>query len=101
MTQEMTRYEVAPAAPAVTDQQIDLIRRTVAKDATDAELQLYLCQRHGVHPLDKLLHFTKRGNKYTPITSIDLLRSRAADTGELAGIDDPQYQGEPGKEREP
>jgi phage recombination protein Bet len=98
MTQELTRYEVAAAPIAVTDEHIDLIRRTIAKDATPAELQLYLydCQRHGVHPLDKLLHFTKRSNKYTPITSIDLLRSRAADTGELGGIDDPRYQGEPG-----
>jgi phage recombination protein Bet len=97
MTQEMTRYETAPLAPVVTTEQFDLVRRTVAKDATPAELELYMydCQRHGVHPLDKLLHFTKRQGKYTPITSIDLLRSRAADTGELGGIEDPQYRGEP------
>lgn len=96
MTQQLVQYETAPLAPVVTDDQIDLIKRTVAKDATDAELQLYLydCQRHGVHPLDKLLHFTKRQGKYTPITSIDLLRSRAADTGELAGIDDAEFTGE-------
>lgn len=96
MTQQMTQYEPAPLAPIVTDDQIDLIKRTVAVGATDAELQLYLydCQRHGVHPLDKLLHFTKRQGKYTPITSIDLLRSRAADTGELAGIDDAEFAGE-------
>jgi phage recombination protein Bet len=97
MTQALVQYETAPTAAVVTDEQIELIKRTVAKDATQAELQLYLydCQRHGVHPLDRLLHFTKRSGKYTPITSIDLLRSRAADTGDLAGIDDPQYQGEP------
>lgn len=99
MNQTLTRYEAAPLAPIVTDEQLELVRRTVANGATDAELQLYLydCQRHGVHPLDKLLHFTKRGGKYTPITSIDLLRSRAADTGDLAGIDDAQYRGEAGK----
>jgi hypothetical protein len=44
-----------------------------------------------VHPLDKLIHFTKRGGRYTPITSIDFMRMRAADTGELAGNDDPIY----------
>lgn len=95
--QELTRYETATAAPVVTNEQFDLVRRTVAKDATPAELELYMydCQRHGVHPLDKLLHFTKRAGKYTPITSIDLLRSRASDTGDLAGIDDPQYHGDP------
>lgn len=94
--QTLTRYEPAPLAPIVTDEQLELVRRTVANGATDAELQLYLydCTRHGVHPLDKLLHFTKRGGKYTPITSIDLLRSRATDTGDLAGIDDPEYAGD-------
>lgn len=96
MTQEMIVAQ-APALPAVTNEHIDLLRRTVAQNATPEELEMYLydCQRHGVHPLDKLLHFTKRQNKYTPITSIDLLRSRAADTGELGGIEDPQYDGVP------
>ena len=41
-----------------------------------------------MHPLDKLLHFTKRGGKYTPVTSIDFMRSRAAMTGDYAGQDD-------------
>jgi len=95
MTQELVVTTSAPLAPVVTNEHIELLRRTVAKDATKEELDLYLydCQRHGVHPLDKLLHFTKRQGKYTPITSIDLLRSRAADTGELGGIEDPHYEG--------
>lgn len=99
MSQALTRLETAPLAPLVTNEQLDLVRRTVANGATDAELQLYLydCQRHGVHPLDKLLHFTKRKGRYTPITSIDLLRSRASDTGEHGGTDDPRYTGEAGK----
>ncbi len=94
---ELIVSEQHALAPIVTNEQIDLIKRTVAKDATTAELQLYLydCARHGVHPLDRLLHFTKRSGKYTPITSIDLLRSRASDSGDLGGIDDAQYSGEP------
>lgn len=89
--------QATPPAPIVTSEQVELVKQTVAQNATNAELNLYLydCQRHGVHPLDRLLHFTKRQGKYTPITSIDLLRSRAADTGELGGIEDPQYRGEP------
>jgi phage recombination protein Bet len=84
---------------AVTGDQLDLIRRTVAQGATEDELRLYLydCQRQGVHPLDKLLHFTKRGGKYVPITSIDLMRTRAADTREHCGSEDPIFEGEPGK----
>jgi hypothetical protein len=80
----------APAAPTVTRDQLDLARRTVAKDATDAEFELFLydCARRHVHPLDRLLHFTKRSRRYTPITSIDFLRGRAHDTGEMAGSDD-------------
>lgn len=80
-------------APAVTGDQLDLVKRTVANGATDAELKLYLydCQRQGVHPLDRLLHFTKRGGKYTPVTSIDLMRIRAAETGEYAGSDDASF----------
>jgi phage recombination protein Bet len=74
----------------VTDAQLTLIKRTIAAGATDEELQLFFydCQRHGVHPLDRMIHFTKRSGKYTPITSIDLMRSRAAETGEMAGSDD-------------
>ena len=78
------------AAPQVTSDQLDLIKRPVAKDAPPDELKLYLydCARQGVHPLDKLIFFTKRSGKYTPITSIDFMRTRAADTGEYAGSDD-------------
>src|SRR5262245_64571302 len=78
----------------------ELVRRTVAQGATDDELSLYLydCARRNVHPLDKLLHFTKRGGKYVPVTSIDLMRSRAAETNELAGSDDAIFeQGPSGK----
>jgi phage recombination protein Bet len=86
---------LAPAAsvPVVTRDQLELIKRTVAVGATDAELELFLfdCQRRGVHPLDRLIHFTKRGGRYTPITSIDFLRGRAHDTGEMAGSDDPVF----------
>ena len=77
-------------SPTVTEKQLELVRSTVAKNATAEQLELYLydCERQGVHPLDRLLHCTIRGGKYVPITSIDLMRSRAAETGEYAGQDD-------------
>lgn len=85
--------EALVKAPPVSTDQLDLVRRTVAKDATADELKLYLydCERQGVHPLDKLIHFTKRSGKYTPITSIDFMRIRAADSGEYGGNDDPAF----------
>ena len=76
--------------PTIDAEQLELIRRTVAVGATDLELKLFLYDnaRRGIHPLDRLLHFTKRGGKYTPVTSIDFMRGRAAASGELAGSDD-------------
>jgi phage recombination protein Bet len=90
MTEALATLERKSHEPVVTRDQLNLVRKTVAVGATDAELELYLydCQRRGVHPLDRLIHFTKRGGKYTPITSIDFLRGRAHDTGEMAGSDD-------------
>lgn len=85
---------VRPAPSEFTRDQIELIKKTVAIGANDDELRLFIhdCQRRGIHPLDRLLHFTKRGGKYTPITSIDFMRSRAAETGEYAGNDDAAFK---------
>jgi phage recombination protein Bet len=87
----------APPAATITPDQLALIRTTIAKGATDDELRLFLFdnQRQGVHPLDKLIHFTKRSGRYAPVTSIDFMRIRAAQTGECAGIDDAVFVGEP------
>ena len=92
MSTELTTTE--NGALIVTNEQMDLVRKTIAPDATPEELSLYLydCKRQNVHPLDRLLHFTKRGGRYTPITSIDLMRARASDTGELAGSDDAVFE---------
>jgi phage recombination protein Bet len=101
MTDQVTLMEPAArtltSAPAVTSDQLELVKRTIAKDATPEELQLFLydCARQHVHPLDKLIHYTKRAGKYTPITSIDFMRIRAAESGECAGIDDATYTGTP------
>jgi phage recombination protein Bet len=79
----------------ITAEQTALIKQTICADATDAEMQLFFydCQRRAVHPLDRLIHFTKRGNpkRYTPITSIDFMRQRASATGMFAGEDEPVY----------
>jgi phage recombination protein Bet len=98
--EESAMHDLVPAGqyvPAVTTDQVALIKRTIAKDATDDELALFIhdCARQGVHPLDKLIHFTKRNGKYTPITSIDFLRIRAGDSGECVGSDDAIFTGTP------
>lgn len=86
-----------PAALLATEQMAkdrkELIRRTVAPDATPAELDLFIydCLRRRSHPLDRMIHFTKRGGRYTPITGIDYMRSLAGETGEHAGTDDAEF----------
>lgn len=101
----MTTAELEPIEPAslVTSSELELITRTIAKGATPENLQLFLrdCQRRGVHPLDKLLIFTQRKDQsgqqvYTPITSIDYMRSRAEATGAYAGSDDAVFTGTEG-----
>jgi phage recombination protein Bet len=91
----MALTEAPAIAPLVTVDQLALIKKTIAKDATDAELELFLYDnaRRGVHPLDRLIHFSKRSGRYTPITSIDFMRSRAAQTGDYAGNDDATFTG--------
>lgn len=90
----------ALSTTVLSAEQMALVKRTVFPGSTNDELALYVhdCNRQGVSPLDRLIHPTvrtdKRGNrKYTPITSIDLMRSRAEATGEYAGNDEPVFKG--------
>jgi phage recombination protein Bet len=93
---------ITEAEAKLTLEDIQTIKTAIFKGAEESELKLFLhdCQRQGVHPLDRLIHPTIRTDKsgkrtYTAITSIDLFRSRAEDTGFYAGNDDPVFSGTP------
>ena len=88
-----------PSAPTVTPEQHELIRTTIGKGLTNDQLKLfcYECLRHGIHPLDGLLYPVIRGGRFTIITAIDLMRMRAAETGEYVGNDAYEFSGTPGK----
>jgi phage recombination protein Bet len=81
-----------------TQDQIDLIKRTVAKDATNDELKLFLivAARSGLDPFSRQIHFVKRKGQGTFQTGIDGYRAIAERTRTLAGIDDPIYDDEKG-----
>jgi len=81
-----------------TRDQVELVKRTVAKGTTDDELALFLytCKRTGLDPLAKQIHCVKRNGKNGPQAthqvSIDGYRMIADRTGKYAGNDDPIYK---------
>ncbi len=83
--------------PAFSREQIELLKRTIAKGATDDELKLFLaqCERTGLDPFDRQIYFIKRKQKdkltgqWIDVgqtqTSIDGFRVVAERTGEMDG----------------
>lgn len=84
-----------------TRDQLDLIKSTVAKGASDDEMQLFLyrCKHMGLDPLKPgQIHFVKYGsNPGTVIVGIEGFRSRAAKTGKHTGTKRGVLRDEKGK----
>lgn len=89
----MTKSIAAQSKQLYTQEQIELIKNTVAKGATVDEFKLFMviAARSGLDPFTRQIHFVKRGNQGTIQTGIDGYRAIAERTKTLAGIDDVEY----------
>lgn len=80
-------------------QEIDLVKRNIAKDASDNELKLFLqiCNRTGLDPFARQIFFVKRGGVGQTTLSIDGFRLVAERTGRYEGQIGPFWCGEDGE----
>jgi len=96
--------EIAPqdAFGKMTRSQVELIKRTVARGASDDELKLFIqvCKGAKLNPFMRQVHLVPRwdskigGEVRTIQVGIDGFRAIAEDSGAYAGNDDPVFDGE-------
>lgn len=84
------------SAAMLSDERIALLSKTIANGAPPLEFELFvqICNRTGLDPFAKQIYFIRRGDKWSPQTSIDGYRLIAQRTGQYAGSDEPVYDSE-------
>lgn len=102
MSDESTALVTAPQTGDLSRQQVDLLKQTVCKGATDAELKFFLevCKVKRLDPFSGHIHAVKRKErgveKMTHQVGIDGFRLIAERTGQRDGEDAPEWCGTDG-----
>jgi len=83
-----------PATSHFSNEQVDLIKNSICKGATNEELQFFLmaCQRSGLDPFAKQIYSVPRGGQRTIQTSVDGFRLIADRTGKYAPGKEPTFE---------
>ena len=93
------KTELAKAMPEYSNEQIKLLAETVAKGCDQNELAFFLqvAKLKRLDPFSGQIHVVKRWDsslgkeKISVQVGVDGYRAIASRTGDLAGIDDPEY----------
>lgn len=96
---ELTVTQSKPVAVNYTQEQIEVIRNTVAQGATDTELALFInqCKRTGLDAMTRQIYFIKNNGKVQIQTSVDGFRLIAERSGAYEGQTPAQWCGTDGK----
>jgi phage recombination protein Bet len=90
------------ALPTIPEDKVELIRRTVAKDCSKDEFEVFLhqCRRTGLDPLTRQIYCVRVGGRMAILVSIDGFRLIAERSGKYAGQLGPFWCGEDGEWRD-